>query len=379
MNSAPEFAPARSADERLGSHRVNRIPILLIAMHEGCDCRCVMCDIWKMREPAEIRMRDLERQLDSFGELGVGWIVLTGGESHRHSHFEEFTSALRARRIRVTLLTAGLVGEGEARAIARGVDDIIVSLDGPPRIHDRIRRVPGAFERLESGIRLLRSLRPAFPVQARCTVQRANHQALTSTIDCARRLELDSISFLSADLASTAFNRPEPWSPSRQNGVGLGESEVGALEEEIERVIRNYDCGGFVVETPEKLRRIARHFRAHLGSAPQVSPRCNAPWVSAVIEARGDVRPCFFHPPIGNISLASFDQIMNGAEALRFRSTLDIPTNRTCQRCVCSLYLPRADEAASGSDRAGAIRPTTVPASLEADASRQDLLKIPKD
>jgi hypothetical protein len=217
-------------------------------------------------------------------------------------------------------------------------------------------------------------MRPGFPVQARCTVQRANHQALAGTIDCAQALELDSISFLPADLASTAFNRPEPWNGPRQNGVGLGESQVEALEEEIERVIRDYDCGGFVVETPEKLRRIALHFRAHLGQAAPVSPRCNAPWVSAFIEARGDVRPCFFHPPIGNISLSSFDQIVNGVDALRFRSTLDIASNRICQRCVCSLYLPRANEAESRSEQARTtssdvqaveLQPVQMPAVLE--------------
>ncbi|MBO0910456.1 MAG: radical SAM protein [Acidobacteria bacterium] len=349
-------------------------------MHEGCDCRCVMCDIWKIREPEGIRIRDLERQLDRFEELGVRWVVLTGGEAHGHTHFEEFTSALKARRIRVTLLTAGLVGEREAQKISAAVDDVIVSLDGPPRIHDSIRRVPRAFERLESGIRLLRSMRPAFPVQARCTVQRANHGALTSTIECARTLELDSISFLPADVGSTAFNRPEPWSRPRQNGVGLGETQVEALELEIERVIQNYHCGGFVVETPEKLRRIALYFRAHLGQAAPVSPRCNAPWVSAFIEARGDVRPCFFHPPIGNISQTSFDQIINGAEALRFRSTLDIPTNRTCQRCVCSLYLAPANEADSGSKQAGTIAsPGDGGSSLEVDASPPNYSKYSKD
>ena len=100
---------------------------------------------------------------------------------------------------------------------------------------------------------------------------------------------------------------------------------------------------GFIVETPDKLRRIVQHFRGHLGQAENVAPRCNAPWVSAVIEASGDVRPCFFHPVLGNIRQQSFPQIVNGANALRFRSTLDVAHNPTCQRCVCSLYLEDHD------------------------------------
>ena len=86
-----------------------------------------------------------------------------------------------------------------------------------------------------------------------------------------------------------------------------------------------------------RVRRIARHFSAHLGLQRDESPRCNAPWTSAVIETDGSVRPCFFHRPIGNLHQMSFEEAINGADALAFRSALDIPSNLTCNRCVCSL------------------------------------------
>ena len=68
------------------------------------------------------------------------------------------------------------------------------------------------------------------------------------------------------------------------------------------------------------------------------SPVCNAPWVSAVMEADGTVRPCFFHKPIGRVDSATtlFD-VVNGPEAIAFRAALDVATNPVCQRCVCSL------------------------------------------
>ena len=82
-----------------------------------------------------------------------------------------------------------------------------------------------------------------------------------------------------------------------------------------------------MVESASKLRRIVLHFRAHLGQAQHVAPRCNAPWVSAVIEASGDVRPCFFHPSFGNIHNQTLHEIVNGPEALKFRANLDVATN----------------------------------------------------
>jgi radical SAM protein with 4Fe4S-binding SPASM domain len=70
-----------------------------------------------------------------------------------------------------------------------------------------------------------------------------------------------------------------------------------------------------------------------------ISPRCNAPWVSAVVESDGAIRPCFFHKAIGNIHEGSLLDVLNGDEALRFRRELDVSTNPTCRNCVCSLFL----------------------------------------
>jgi len=319
------------------------MPVVVIALHEGCNCRCVMCDIWKIREPHQLALETLECQLDSFEKLGVEWVALTGGEPQRHSHFAEFTAALHARGVRVTMLTAGVLLEADAKLVSHAVDDVIVSLDGPPEVHDRIRRIPSAFTKLESGIRAVRALRPSMRIGARCTVQRANHHALCRTVECARAMGLNSISFLAADVTSYAFNRPMAWGAARQNLVALDEQQIGRLQQEIEDLIAMLGEDGFVAESPDKLRRIVLHFRAHLGQVPAASPRCNAPWLSAVVEASGDVRPCFFHASIGSIHERTFAETINSPEARRFRSELNIATNPTCQRCVCSLYMPRVE------------------------------------
>src|SRR5262249_53575655 len=154
------------------------------------------------------------------------------------------------------------------------------------------------------GVKALRRYRPRMEVRARCTVQKENHRSLCDVVQAAKTIGLNSISFLAADLTSEAFNHPQGWVPERQDRVALRPEEIDALETEIERLIRNHHedlDSGFVAENADKLRRIVLHFRAHLGQTKAVAPRCNAPWVSAVIEASGDVRPCFFHPAVGNI------------------------------------------------------------------------------
>jgi MoaA/NifB/PqqE/SkfB family radical SAM enzyme len=322
-----------------------RLPILILSPHSRCNCRCVMCDIWKVTDATEISATDLERHAASLAGMGVEWAVFSGGEPLMHSDLFRLCEILRNRGIRVTILSTGLLLEKHAQAIAANVDDVIVSLDGPCEVHDRIRRVPGAFLKLAAGVRSIHAIRPDFPITARCTIQRLNSSQLRATISAARELGLRGISFLAADLTSPAFNRPEGWTSERQLSVALSPEDLPALESEIESIVNDNECGGFVGESPAKLRRIVHHFRAHLRLVEPIAPVCNAPWVSVVVEADGVVRPCFFHPPIGKVDAAvSLMDVVNGAAAVRFRTGLDVASDPTCRRCVCSLNWQRGAE-----------------------------------
>ncbi len=343
--SAPSESAGADAPD-LSAHQIRTMPVVVISPHNQCNCRCVMCDIWRIREPREITLADLDQQLASFRELGVRWIVFTGGEPQMNGELSSVARMIRAEGIRVTMLTAGLLLESHAESIAATIDDVIVSLDGPRAVHDHIRRVPHAFERIAAGVAGLRKVRPDMQVRARCTVQKANHRSLCEVVQSAKEIGLNSISFLAADLTSEAFNRPQGWTPEHQDRVALNATEVEDLDAEIERLISEHSLdldSAFVVESASKLRRIVHHFRAHLGQAQNIAPLCNAPWVSAVIEASGEVRPCFFHPSLGNIHNHTLHEIVNGPEALKFRANLDVATNPICRRCVCSLHIPRRE------------------------------------
>jgi Fe-coproporphyrin III synthase len=254
-----------------------------------------------------------------------------------HSDLVRLCALLRKRSIRITLLSTGLLLDRHAGSIVNSLDDVIVSLDGPPRVHDEVRRVPGAFSLLERGIRAIHALNPSFPVAARSTVQRSNHACLRETARAAKDLGLKSISFLAADLTSKAFNRPQGLTADRQARIALDEREISVLERELDALASEWSGSGFVVETREKLHRIVLHYRAHLNLCRPVAPTCNAPWVSAVVESDGTLRPCFFHKSVGRLNGETLLDVLNSFEAQHFRSSLNVSNNPICQRCVCSL------------------------------------------
>lgn len=323
--------------------RIHTLPVVILMPHSACNCRCVMCDIWKAnRNKQEISKEVLAGHLESFRELKVKWVVLSGGEALMHSNLWTLCEMLKEIGIRITILSTGLLLEKQAHEVIRWSDEVTVSLDGSAEIHNKIRNIPNAYQKLESGIKALRALNPGFRVTGRCVLQRLNYFDLPHIIESALQLELNQISFFAADVSSTAFNRPQGWEPERVSDVALAPGEVAEFRRLIEKIIAEHHdkfSSGFIAESPEKMRKIGAYYSALQGDNEFPPIRCNAPWVSTVIEADGSVRPCFFHRTLGNIHDTSLTDILNSAEALSFRQQLDVKRNTICRKCVCSLNL----------------------------------------
>lgn len=348
---SPQPSPVRGVDERPALPRldpITRLPILILFPHSRCNCRCLMCDIWRSTAKTELSADDVARWADEWRSLGVKRVVLSGGEALLHSELWPLCDALRAADIGITLLSTGLLLSRHATELARRCDDVVVSLDGPQPIHDRIRNVPRAYARLAEGIAAVKRADARIAITGRCTVQRSNCGSLREVVAAAHSLGLDRISFLAADVSSEAFNRPAGWEPERVGDVALERSDLATLAAAIDTVER--ECAvdfasGFIAESPGKLRRrLSQYFAALLGDGPFAVNRCNAPWVSSVIESDGTVRPCFFQPSLGNIhSTGSLDAILNSSEARAWRAGLDVERDAICTRCVCTLSLSEAD------------------------------------
>jgi Fe-coproporphyrin III synthase len=335
------------AGRRLGTHLTHRIaslPILALSVHSACNCRCVMCDIWKANaEKREIAVEEIERHLDAIRALHVQRVMLTGGEPLLHANLWTLCDRLRALGIKVTLVTTGLLIAQHVDAIAMSLDEIVVSIDGAADVHDDIRRIRGAFARITHGIGLLNNhaMRPR--TIARCVVQRRNHAHLVQAIEAIRDTGVDRLSFLAADVSSKAFNRPQPWDDDRKADVALTADQLPLLAAAIREVDQR--CAealqaGFVVGGSTALWRIHDYYAALAGRAAFPRVRCNAPWVSAVLEPGGALRPCFFHEPYETEAGASLVASLNSPTATAFRRALRVDSDETCKRCVCSLSLP---------------------------------------
>jgi MoaA/NifB/PqqE/SkfB family radical SAM enzyme len=327
----------------LQTHKISALPIVILMPHSACNCRCVMCDIWKdNKNLKQLNEDDINALLQSLKKLGTQQVLMSGGEALLNPKFFTFCNILKKHGIRITLLSTGLTIEKNAEAIIQYVHDVIVSLDGDEKTHDSIRNIDGAFQKIKAGVRQLRKLDPSYPVSARTVIHRLNFRQWPAIIEAAKELRLNQISFLPADVSSHAFNREVLWSSQRQHEILPNEQEVNELSFILEDIIRIYMddfSNGFIAENPSKLRKIVQYYSAFYDGEPFPWKKCNAPWVSAVIEADGTVRPCFFHAPLGNIRDNDLVDILNSEQGIRFRKELDMEKDSTCAKCVCYLNL----------------------------------------
>lgn len=327
----------------LVTDRIHNLPIVILMPHSSCNCRCIMCDIWKAnKDKKEITPEVLERHMASFRRLGVREVVLSGGEALMHSNLWTLCEMLRRDGIRVTLLSTGLLLSRHATDVVRYLSEVIVSLDGSKDVHNAIRNVPSAYEKLAEGVAAVKNVGKAFRVTARSVLQKQNYSDLPGIISAAREIGLDQVSFLGADVSTPAFNRLAPGAPALVSDIALDAADVERFDAIVAQSFKDFAAdyqSGFIAEPPWKMKRIVQYYRAMAGEGEFPAANCNAPWVSAVVESDGRLLPCFFHEAYGSILDDDVLAVINSPSAISFRKNLDVKTNPVCAKCVCSLKL----------------------------------------
>jgi MoaA/NifB/PqqE/SkfB family radical SAM enzyme len=327
----------------LRTHVISALPIVILMPHSACNCRCVMCDIWKGNHNLkQLTEEDISGLMTALKNFGTQQVLMSGGEALLNPNFFRFCEILKRENIKISLLSTGLTLKKNALQIVQWVDDVIVSLDGDEALHDTIRNIPGAFNKMAEGIAAIKTIKPGFKISSRTVIHAQNFSSWPAIIDSAIEIGIDQVSFLPADVSSHAFNREVLWDAGRQEEILLQQNDLPELKMIIDGLLLNYEkdfLANYIAESPEKIKKIYQYYAAFYGLNPLPYKKCNAPWVSTVIEADGTVRPCFFHEAYGNIKNGSLQNIINSDSAIDFRKHLDMDTNDTCKKCVCYLNL----------------------------------------
>lgn len=321
--------------------RAHSLPIVILYVTAGCNLRCITCS-YREPLPNELTLdeyKEIFRQLELHG---VRRVVYSGGEPLLRRDLPDICFLARKTGAQQSLLTNGLLLEKRAKEILHFINEIIVSLDGPePETHHTIRGLD-SFDQILRGVELVKRTHNGPTVSIRCVVQRKNFRKMDEMVELAKRLAVERISFLAADVQTDAFHRDQSGFSAPTGEILLDPDECAEFRESVKVLFEKRKkefATRFIAESPQKIMHLVEYFEAHQGLSPFPHNECNAPSVSMVISSTGEILPCYFLPSYGSLRTSSLPDLLNTSDIVATRSDVKAYRLKECQQCVCTLKI----------------------------------------
>lgn len=219
-------------------------------MTHRCNSRCVMCRYWRQQS------YENELKRDEIGDIfcnplfdSIEKLVLSGGEPTLREDLVEVTRTILdslPRVKEVALITNGLDPDlvvervGELLTIVNSRRHIqfavSVSLDGYGEVHEKIRRVPRAFERVSETLYRLKELKDRTPFYLCSTsvIQPLNISSLPSLMKFAQEIGLP-VSFTPVCVSDFFTDNV-----TSRNSLKLSDDNLRELNELVNNQLRPY-------------------------------------------------------------------------------------------------------------------------------------------
>ncbi len=329
-----------------------------IKMTNRCNLRCSMCGQWGERGTMRDASADVLRDEMDFEELkalvdDVGgfrpMFYLWGGEPFLYPDLLPFLAYLKKRKLVPAINTNGtLLEETAPELVESGVANLLVSVDGPESVHDRVRGLEGTFAKVMNGVQAVLSARSARRsatpyITFVTTVNRENVTEFDKVYDLAAEVGVDFMGLqfgtFTTQATGEAYERRmrDALSCEATSWKGFlsydSHLDVEAVQQRLESIrARKHPFGTYFVPDlqPEDLP-------AYYGGTEQLDgcATCIVPWMRADILPNGDVYPCIDFPDyiVGNVRETPLTELWNGPRYVAFRKELQKGLLPICTRC----------------------------------------------
>ena len=310
-----------------------------------CNARCVMCNIWQSSKADEFSTEQWTRVLDDRLFAGVESVNLTGGEPTLRHDLPQLAQLLidklPALR-RLTLTTNALdtkrvtdhCRQLAEMCAARGISYFVgVSLDGTGALHDEIRGIPGAFERVESTLTELQLLQEqgALRVGVNCTLTRANlHDAEHLWGWCSER-------GLSPNFIIASFTEDYYDNVNIESDLGFTSAQRQTLLDLLDRLAAQRSLGNLAACFYADAARM-------IGKGADRRTPCVFQKDAFILDARGDLQYCMYSRKLGNVTEQSAAALFYAPDNLAHRQHVITDDCKTCT-VTCFLELGLAKDA----------------------------------
>jgi len=306
---------------------------VILILTEACNGRCTMCNYWSVPHPASLTADEVIRFYEDHISGTPTFLTLSGGEPLLHPELLEITLALHSRARQLVLSTNGIGLGSHVDYVVRFFDKVIISVDGAASAkHQAVRGVDSLADILRV-TREIHARGAGTRVVFKMTVQKENFRQLGDFFELSLQEKVSGVALTVPDVCTDAFHRHAP-TPAERQRVLLDADEVAEFQRIVDETLdRRGELirDGFVLEG--NLTRFVEYFRYWAGLREDLPPReCVIPGNRLVVTATGEVKPCFFLEPIGNIRAehGPFPETGRMGELAR---AVDPHSHPVCRRC----------------------------------------------
>jgi radical SAM protein with 4Fe4S-binding SPASM domain len=134
-----------------------RVPVSVVwEITLACDLACQHCGSRAgRRRRDELSTAECLDLIGQMAELGTRDVALIGGEAYLRKDWVDLVAAITAAGMECGLQSGGrnLTDERIERAADAGLNGVGISIDGLAEVHDKVRGVPGSFEKAVAALR----------------------------------------------------------------------------------------------------------------------------------------------------------------------------------------------------------------------------------
>lgn len=298
------------------------LPIsLTVSVTNQCNSRCKTCSIWnkysnhqELKE-TEFKTEEFAKTFEKFNGK-IFWATLSGGEPFMRRDLPEIFEALceHCHPAVVNIPSNGLLSpliESQIKKILEKNFDtdltLNLSLDGVGEKHEKIRGIPGNFERVLDTYERVKKLKEQFPrfqIGIHTVISKHNINDALEVYEFAKKLEPDSYITEVAEHRTELFNSNDDITPDADSYAKFAEELSKNIRRDYLHSKKNVSkvTQGFRLEYYRVAAQVLRENR-------QVIP-CYAGYASCQITPFGDVWPCCilgYDKAMGNLREVNYD------------------------------------------------------------------------
>jgi len=330
-------------------------PLIIWLITYKCNLRCKMCTFYgeggKLPDiKQELSFEEIKKVIDdlkkSYRTMPYKpYIGFMGGEPFIHPHIFGIFQYLKDNGFKYAVTTnlALLNDEKIEKLLEIGVNDLRISLDGPEKVHDKIRNIPGTFNKVMTNLRKIQKdpRGKKIPVRFNSVICPDNIEHLEKMVDIAKEfnahMSFQHLMFIDEPHAIANKN-------ITKNMLGeelhmdattmlLTKEQVEKAKQSIKAMLEKAKQMKVKVSfTPDlKIEEFDDYYFNLFGWTH--SKKCMWPWGTARITPIGDVYSCMYYM-FGNLKENSFKKIWNNEKARKFRTALKkVKLFPGCIRC----------------------------------------------